>query len=86
MKSLALFAGALALFDIASAVPVVAKRQYTPKWGGTKHLRPVIEKRQDQSELTFEDGAPSDGEGNGGPIIGESILPASQQRRIDQKV
>lgn len=60
---LALFVFWLSSTSIAS--PVVEERQALPP-KKTKHLRPVLEKRQQ-----FNQGQPVDAKGNGGPIQGK---------------
>lgn len=67
MKSLVLIASFLsAVFDGVAAKPVpstaLAKkspRLFSPRWADTKHLRPVLERRQaNKDQLSFEDGEP----------------------------
>ena len=55
--------------SFSSAVPtdnvISSRREAAPKTN--KHLRPVLEKRQN-----FDEGQPIDGKGKGAPILGRS--------------
>jgi hypothetical protein len=54
------------------ATPVASAPKISSPRGtsGSKHLRPVIEKRQE-----FAQGEPIDGKGKGGPIRGKASAP-----------
>jgi hypothetical protein len=79
MKSLVIVSSVLfsSLFVSVFGKPLPTK-SFTPSWQGTKHLRPILEKRslhhrRDEEILyegTFEDGVPDNEEGKGGPISG----------------
>ena len=88
MKSLVCITSFLAVvLNGVSAKPVPgsevvkkAPRSFSPRWKETKHLRPVLERRQEialteppnKDSLTFEDGEPQNPEtGYGDIIVGE---------------
>lgn len=57
--------------SIAGPVPdVLEGRQAPPQQKGNKHLRPVLEKRQQ-----FAQGQPISADGKGAPILGKSDAP-----------
>ena len=53
------------LVALAAATPVAQPNSHLPSRSTSKHLRPVLEKRQ-----TFAQGQPADGKGKGAPLNG----------------
>lgn len=69
LHSLSLYAITALLIDAGIASPV-ERRTSLPSTGGSKHLRPVLEKRQNSQEAGFSSGEPYDGKGKGAPFSG----------------
>ena len=66
----------LALAYLGLATPVARPKFRFPSGGVSKHLRPVLEKRDTAAQ--FVEGQPVDGKGKGAPISGMSHIPPSQ--------
>ena len=73
--------------DLSEAVPTASPKASLPSQRDSKHLRPVLEKRQQSG---FDQGQPFDGKGKGGPISGivldvlAIINPLTVSRRNEQ--
>ena len=67
----------LALAYLGLATPVARPKFRFPSGGVSKHLRPVLEKRDTAAQ--FVEGQPVDGKGKGAPISGMSQIFTSSQ-------